>query len=303
MSFSRSSCFSAMILVSLLCFSPLLGNEETGTKIDIGDVEINIGNSPRPLINDPDNWFTLRAGMEIGYIAVLNNKIQLGSDGTVFDYVQEGGQNNLYRFNRYSAEMDLGRRHTVIFLFQPLDITTQAVLNRDVIVDDLTFPRNTPVKVRYGFDFYRISYLYDFWKSKSRDLALGLSFQLRNAAISFESLDGSLLRSNQNVGPVPIFKFRAKLPLGKKIWTACEADGFYASGRYITGSENDFLGAILDASLRLGFELSKSFDSFLNLRYIGGGARGTEQNSLRGGDGFTDNWLHTFAISLGTYIK
>jgi hypothetical protein len=45
------------------------------------------------------------------------------------------------------------------------------------------------------------------------------------------------------------------------------------------------------------------FDPYLNLRFVGGGARGTENNPERPGDGFTDNWLHTFSLTLGFALK
>lgn len=255
------------------------------------------------LLNDSDNPYALRGSLEIGFIDVISHTIQFGETGTEFDYVEEGGQDIFFRFNRLTAELSLGHRHTLILLFQPLDIQTEALLRRDVMIDDLIFPENTAVRLRYGFDFWRLSYLYDFWKQKNRELSIGVSLQIRNASISFRSYDGSLFRINQNVGPVPIFKFRTRIPFNNGMWFGSEVDGFYASGRYITGSENDFVGSILDASVRLGFDLSKSFDTFLNVRYIGGGARGTEEDDPGPGDGYTENWLHTVSVTLGTYIK
>ena len=255
------------------------------------------------MLNDPDNPYAFRGCLEIGFIDVVSHTIQFGENGTEFDYVAEGGQDIFFRFNRLTAEVLLGRRHRIILLFQPLDIQTEALLRRDVVIDDLIFPADTPMKLRYGFDFWRLSYLYDFWKQKDRELSIGLSLQIRNASISFRSYDGTLFRINQGVGPVPIFKFRTRIPFKNGLWFGSEIDGFYASGKYITGSENDFVGSILDASIRFGFELSKSFDTFLNIRYIGGGARGSEEDDPGPGDGYTNNWLHTVAVTLGTYIK
>jgi len=198
--------------------------------------------------------------------------------------------------------MRLWNKHSFIFLIQPLDVRTEALLSRDIVVDDLTFPFDTHLELRYGFSFYRISYLYDFSKQKEKELGIGLSLQLRNASISFASADGFLFRINQNVGPVPIFKFRLRQPIKNGMWIGTEIDGFYASGKYITGSTNDFEGAILDASVRVGFRLNDNLDTFLNIRYIGGGAKGTEEDTMGPGDGFTNNWLKTMAISLGFYL-
>ncbi len=257
----------------------------------------------KSLINKGENWYKFQGNIELGFLSILSHTIQFGTTGTKFDYVDEGNQNVLFPFTRITAEMNMSKRHSIIFLIQPFDIKTKALLERDIIVDDLTFPEDTPIELRYGFTFYRLSYLYDLWKQENKELGLGISLQLRNATIDFASSDGKLFRTNGNVGPVPIFKFRLKYPFNNGMWIGSEVDGFYASGRYITGSKNDFEGAILDASLRLGFELTNNLDSFINIRYIGGGAKGTEEDDKGPGDGFTDNWLKTLAISLGFYFR
>jgi hypothetical protein len=57
---------------------------------------------------------------------------------------------------------------------------------------------------------------------------------------------------------------------------------------------NDFVGAILDASLRAGFNPRETLDVFLNLRYLGGGAVGKEQDTPGPGDGYTRNGCTRF---------
>jgi len=255
------------------------------------------------LLNDPSNPYQFRAGLETGFIGVISHRIQLGSNGTVFDYVADGGQANLYFFNRLTAEMHLSNRHELVFLYQPLDVRTEDLLSADLVVDSLLFPAETPMEFRYGFDFYRLSYMYDFAKDPRNELGLGISFQIRNATISFASKDGTLFRITQDIGPVPIIKFRWAQYFANGSWMGAEADGFWADGRYVTGSANDFMGAIFDVSLRYGYSLNPSIDGFLNLRYLGGGARGTDETPSERGDGFTDNWLNTASLTLGFYMK
>ncbi len=254
-------------------------------------------------LNSPDNPYRFRAGFETGFLGVLSHRIQLGQNGTVFDYVKDGGQANLLFFNRLTAEMRFGQRHELVFLYQPLDVRTEDLLSQDLVVDSLLFPAGTPMEFRYGFDFYRLSYLYDFNKDPRNELAAGISFQIRNATISFASKDGTLYRTGQNIGPVPILKFRMAQHFRNGTWLGVEADGFYADGRYITGSANDFMGAIFDVSGRYGFRLNESLDGFINLRYLGGGARGTDETPSDRGDGFTDNWLNTMTLTLGFYMQ
>jgi len=255
------------------------------------------------LLNDPSGNVSLKLNYEKGFIGVISHKIQFGTDGDYFDYVNEGGQNVLLPFERYTAEIALGKRNSLILLYQPLNIMTEELLERDVTVNSVLFPQNTPVILTYGFSFYRLSWLYDLLKSDDRELSVGISFQIRNANIQFASKDGELLTVNNNIGPVPIFKVRGKLPLESKFYFGFEADGFYADGKYITGSANDFVGAIYDGSVRLGKELRKNINGYLNVRFIGGGAVGTDESYDGQGDGYTKNWLHTVSLSLGFMLK
>ncbi|MFO0572420.1 MAG: hypothetical protein U1A78_00335 [Polyangia bacterium] len=264
---------------------------------------------PRPLIpstfalKTPTRSVAFRLNAELGTIGVLKHTIQFSQDGTQLDYVREGGQDNLSFFARISAELELFRRHSFIFLYQPLDLRTEQVLSRDVSIDKLTFPAGTPVDFRYGFDFYRFSYQFDFLKSARHELALGLGIQIRNANISFTSADGTLRRINHNIGPVPLLRLRARYTFDSGVFLGTEIDGLYARGKVITGSLYSFEGALLDASVRVGLVVSSFLDVYLNLRYLGGGASGVSENDPPPGDGYTDNWLHTLTASIGFTIR
>ena len=240
----------------------------------------------------------LRASAELGYLAVMDHKIQQSKAGTYFDYDDEGGQDVLFPVSRLSLDLTWGR-HTWIFLYQPLALESRTVLTRDVTVDEVTFTEGTPMRFFYGFPFYRISYLYDLNPREDLEVAIGLSLQIRNATIEFESLDGTQFTSNRNVGPVPILKFRLRHDKSNGFWWGAEADGFYAPISYLNGSDNEVVGAILDASLRCGFRLTKSSEIFLNLRYLGGGAVGTSEDDTGPGDGYTKNWLHFLTTTAG----
>jgi hypothetical protein len=250
--------------------------------------------------------FQSKGIVEFGFVDPLSHTIQFGRSGTHFDYVKNGGQDVLFPTMRLSAEATLWRRHTLIFLYQPIDLRTAETLRRDLLVDNVRFPAGTAMDFRYGFDFYRISYLYDFLGCRGTDeLSLGLSLQVRNAVIDFTSADGLLRRSNRDVGPVPAIKSRGRWGVGERVWLGYEADGMYAPVKYINGGKSDVVGAILDFSLRAGYEVAPPLDLFFNLRYLGGGAKGTSKSDAeRGpGDGYTSNWLHFLASTVGVELR
>ncbi len=258
-------------------------------------------------LNNPDNSFEVRLAPEMGFLGVIKHTIQFGQQGTKFDYVADGGQDILFPYRRMSAELHLKPRHTIVLLYQPIDVRTETYLLAPLVLDADTFPAGTAMDLRYGFDFYRVSYQYDFWPEPDRELAVGLSMQVRDASISFVPKDGSNARVYQDLGPVPILRFRGRLPLTGSSWVGTEIDGFYAQGKVVTGSSNvesSFRGAILDASLRYGLSLNESVDAFINARYIGGGASGQQSEpEISNTDGYTDNWLGTVSLSVGFYLK
>ncbi len=44
-------------------------------------------------------------------------------------------------------------------------------------------------------------------------------------------------------------------------------------------------------------------DTFLNIRYIAGGAQGTSSDPMPYSDGFTKNWLQLLSVSLGVSLR
>ncbi|MCC7382177.1 MAG: hypothetical protein IT384_10120 [Deltaproteobacteria bacterium] len=238
--------------------------------------------------------------LELGFLAPLAHTIELSKSGTELDYVRDGGQDNLFFVARLSGELALFESHRIIFLYQPLNLETSVLLEKDLVVDDERFVAGTALDLRYGFDFYRLSYLYDFWGDDPRqELSIGGSLQLRNATINFTSGDGTQRRTARDIGPVPALKVRGQWSLTERVWLGLEADGMYAPIKYLNGGASDVVGAILDASVRAGIQVAPGIDAFLNVRYLGGGASGTSKKKSGPGDGYTDNWLNFLFITLG----
>jgi hypothetical protein len=243
------------------------------------------------------------ATAEAGFVAPLRHTIQLGQDGTALDYVKEGGQDNLFAVRRMAVEVALGERHSVGLLYQPLDLRTAISAPRDLVFDGVVFPASTPMELRYGFDFYRASWLVDLVQNDKSELSLGLSLQLRNATLDFTSTDGALRTTNRDIGPVPLIKARGQYELSPKAWVGFEVDGFYAPVKYLNGGSADVVGAIVDASVRAGTHWRWGMDPFVNLRYLGGGAEGTDNTPNAGTDGYVENWLSFATVTVGVTVR
>lgn len=256
-------------------------------------------------LNPPDRWYGLRASFELGFVGVVKHGIQFGQDSTYFDFRNKGGQDVLFPFFRFAGEFVIKHRHSLLFLIQPLKLKSSNTLDSDLRVDSTLFPAGTPMAFKYDFGFYRFGYMYDFLKHPDHELGVGLALQIRNATIDFASRDGELLATNRNIGIVPLLKLRGRWTpkRGQGFWLGTEIDGAYIRGKIISGTRDYFVGALLDASVRAGFAVPRAGDVFVNIRYVGGGARGTESDPKDGNDGFTENWLHTMALSIGIQIR
>lgn len=255
------------------------------------------------VINPAGAWYKLSLTAENGFVTVLSHTIQFGKEGSKFDYKEDGNQDVLFPFSRYQAAVRLFDTHSIVFLYQPLEFLTETKIVNDTRFYDTVFPGGTPLEVRYSFSFYRASYVWYFAKEGANELGAGISMQVRNASIRFKAIDGSDIIINENVGPVPIIKLVGKYAFDSGLWLGLDADGFYASSAIFNGAEFPFVGAIWDASLRAGLKLDNGINPFVNFRILGGGANGTSKNVDAQGDGFTDNWLNTFTLTLGVTIE
>ena len=258
-------------------------------------------------LNNPDNPYALELSYEFGAVKVLKNTLQIGKDSTNFNFVTQGGEEILFPFQRFSGNLSLGDKHNIVLLYQPLEIVTTVTFRKDVKIDTTTFKADSDLRIKYGFPFWRISYLYDFIDNEKLEVGAGLSLQLRNASIVFESLTGDKLSTSQNLGPVPIIKARGYYRFGNGFFAGAEVDGFYATSAFFNGADFKFEGSILDASLRAGLELRDNTDAFLNVRFLGGHAEGESEYDDRfwtqSTENFTANYLSSLSLTLGFTLR
>ena len=261
------------------------------------------------LINKEDSAVEFFLESELGAVSILYHTIRIGDPATAstFDFVNEGGQEILYLFQRYNLGMQIKDHHRVSFLYQPLEVTTETVFAEDRIIDGVTFAAGTPMEVSYGFPFFRITYGYDFFEEDNIDLGIGAALQLRNASIVFKQLDGEQMTVSQNLGPVPALHIFGRYDFDIGLFLSTDITGLYASSAIINGANFEFEGSILDASLRAGYTLKNNIDLYMNARFLGGSAAGTsgyERIHWTDSDNpSTANYLVTTALTFGLTVK
>lgn len=250
--------------------------------------------------------------IELGYLGVLSHLYRVGkeADGNSnFNFITQGGQDILFPYSRLWIDTVLWNRHRVSFLYQPLTVSTRTVSGRNgtgpIQIDGVNFGTNA-VNIIYGFDFYRVSYTYDFIANGVTELCAGLSIQIRNANIVFESLDGSLRTVQNNIGIVPILKLRFSHWFFPLLGVEFDGDGFYASSAFFNGASRPFEGWIWDAAVSLKTRLVQRTTAFLTVRSIGGGANGSNAYdnvaATKSTLSETYNALATIAVTAGFSI-
>jgi hypothetical protein len=213
---------------------------------------------------------------EQGTIKILSHTYQNGTGGTDFDFVNQGGQENLYPFERYAVGATIDNRHRVWFTYQPLQLVTNVEFEDPVTIGSETFGADTAMELTYSFPFYRLTYTYDLLANrKNAILGVGLAMQIRNASIIFKAVDGSGLYVSQNVGIVPALAIYSEYRFPFGLVLSADIAGSYADSKFFNGADFDFAGSILDASLRMGYEITEEFQLFGTVRFFGGTSEGT----------------------------
>jgi len=233
--------------------------------------------------------FTPFVETEQGTIALVHHTYQNGANNSEFDFIKQGGQNNLYPFSRYTVGATIEENHRLWFTYQPLELNTTVNFPSAVTIGGKSF--SGPMELTYSFPFYRMTYTYDLLGNYDNAyLGVGLALQIRNASIQFRQIDGAndKLYVSQNVGLVPALAIYSEYVFPFGLTLSADIAGSYASSAIINGADFEFEGSILDASLRMSYLVKEGYSLFANARFFGGTANGTSENV---GDTWTDNVL------------
>ncbi len=136
-----------------------------------------------------------------------NNIAYPGNGGTRFSLVDDlkGSASAYYRL---SVGYDINNKHSITFLFAPLDMKYKGTYNKDILYGETIFAANTYINAKYRFYSYRLTYRYDIIEDDKIEFGLGLTAKIRQAYISLNSETAN--SSKKNVGFVPIINFKFK---------------------------------------------------------------------------------------------
>lgn len=228
---------------------------------------------------------------EAGTVLVAFNQIQQGREGTLIDLSDEGGQGRLFPNFRLGLDFAYGEqsRNRLSLIWQPLELGTRVVTERDWQVQDQVFARGAAVDVKYGFSFFRASWQRDLLPREDLVFAIGANLQFRTSSLEFIAVDGSAGTSEQEFGPVPSLLLRSRRDWNT-VWTEVELNALPAP---------DFSGffGFYELNARVGYFDRFNAEPYVMLRGFGGGFAGNSNGV------FTDNQLLAFALLAGVSLR
>ena len=145
-------------------------------------------------------------------------------------------------------------KHHLSALAAPLRLDASGQIDRPVRFNGMEFAANVPLKGRYRFDSYRLTYRYDIYREEGLRAGIGFTGKIRDASVRLE--DGEKETENKNTGFVPLVNFRVK-------WTFAERFGLLLEGDALAapqGRAEDVLLAVTyepieRATVRCGYRL------------------------------------------------
>lgn len=214
------------------------------------------------------------------------NDIRRPNEATQFNPFGSTYKTDPAVFYRIKAGFTLNDRHTLTMLVAPLTVesNTRQTLAQPITFNGTTFGAGRPLRVRYSFDSYRLTYRYNFVRSNKLRLAGGISVQLRSAAIE---LANDTQRSRYtNLGPVPLLSLYAHWRPANKLGLLLDADALAGGGG----------GRAEDLFAGLTYQVGSRSYLKAGYRVLEGGVSGIEEI-------YNYTWINYASIGLAVGLK
>jgi hypothetical protein len=180
-------------------------------------------------------------------------------------------------FARLTYETDINPNHGWRFVYAPLNQTGTDTFSAPISYRGTTFAANTPTQGQYLFNGYRATYFSRLTHTATRETRVGITINVRDAAIRLRQ--NNLSAGKYNLGIVPVAYLYTSQKVSEKLVLSAEADALAAPQ-----------GRLFDGALRAHYTLTPKHDLLLGVRTLEGGA-------ARKGDFY--NFARFNAITLG----
>jgi hypothetical protein len=221
---------------------------------------------------------SLELELESGLVWFSRNDVRIPSDtGTRFD-MRELTDSGPVITTRFHATYRIRPRHAIRLTLAPLTSSGSGQFTRPVNFRNEAFAADEPVRGRYAFSTYRLTYRWLLHQQENWELGLGATVLVRDAEIALRQ--GQRNAADDDLGLVPLFHLR-----GAYRW----------SDRWRTITDMDFAaapqGRAMDLALQQHYTLPSGWYASLGYRTLEGGADND--------DIYTFAWLHYVTFGVG----
>jgi hypothetical protein len=179
---------------------------------------------------------------------------------------------------RVELTWQMTRRHSVRFVYAPLNFSGSGTFATPVRFAGGTFAPGTAVDSDYKFDSYRLTYRYLVHESERWKWRIGATAFVRDARV--ELRQPGLTSSDSNVGVVPLLSASMEYAMAPR-WTALvDFDGLISTQ-----------GRVIDAAVKIRYDLTDAW-------YLSAGYRVFE-GGVDNGERFAFGWYNFALFSLG----
>ena len=192
--------------------------------------------------------------IETGRVWSGYNDVQIpGDTGTRFS-LSKDLKADAGLFLRARLTWQIKPRHALSLFAAPLSLKASGSVAKPLFYNGEEFAAATPLKARYVFNSYRLTYRYTLVPGDRFKFGIGLTAKIRDAGIRVEG--GGKTTEKTNVGVVPLINFRLDWMFSGRTGILLEGDALAApQGR----AEDVFLGIQWKASkalsLRAGYRI------------------------------------------------
>ena len=216
--------------------------------------------------------------VEVGPTWQSYNDVEVPNDGTATRFsLSDLAGGGPWTKGRLYVTWHVNERHSIRLLAAPFSITETGSPVTPITFLGETYAEGVPTEATYTFNSYRLSYRWRFHSGARTTARLGVSAKVRDATIRLTQ--GATSSRKDDLGFVPLLHLAADWRLAPRWHVAFDADGL-AGGP----------GRAVDASLKLGYELTEGWALRAGYRTLEGGADVEEVYSFA--------WLHYAVVSV-----
>lgn len=155
----------------------------------------------------------------------------------------------------------LAERHRISFAFEDMTRTSTRTLQRDIVVDGVTYNVGTDIHSVYGVQFYNLTYAWSFLQDDRMEMAVTASFDTLRAHFAIEATNTQVASNERFIFPIPLPGANADFQLIPDLWLRERLQLMYVPVQNYAGLLVD-LNTALEYSILKNVSLGLGFDIF-----------------------------------------